>query len=119
MDKGRRLLPRALAIVLALGLLSVTFRHVDATRMAALLGHLGPSAALLLVPSVLAICLETVAWRGAFTLLGARTRFSSLIRIRIATESLGAVLPLLIRAWPDHVVDLRRTFRQAFVAANM
>jgi O-antigen/teichoic acid export membrane protein len=33
----------------------------------------------------------------------------------MAPALLGAVLPQLIRAWPDQVSDFRRTFRQAFI----
>jgi O-antigen/teichoic acid export membrane protein len=41
-------------------------------------------------------------------------KFSDLLAF-MAPALLGAVLPLLIRAWPDLVDDFRRTFRQAFV----
>ena len=41
-------------------------------------------------------------------------KFSDLLAF-MAPALLGAVLPLLIRAWPDGVADFRRTFRQAFI----
>jgi O-antigen/teichoic acid export membrane protein len=41
-------------------------------------------------------------------------KFSDILAF-MAPALLGAVLPLLIRAWPDRVADFRRTFRQAFI----
>jgi O-antigen/teichoic acid export membrane protein len=41
-------------------------------------------------------------------------KFSDLLAF-MAPALLGAVLPLLIRAWPDAADDFRRTFRQAFI----
>lgn len=41
-------------------------------------------------------------------------KFSDLLAF-MAPALLGAVLPLLIRAFPDRVAEFRRTFRQAFV----
>jgi O-antigen/teichoic acid export membrane protein len=41
-------------------------------------------------------------------------KFSDLLAF-MAPALLGAVLPQLIRAWPGHPPDFRRTFRQAFI----
>ena len=41
-------------------------------------------------------------------------KFSDLLAF-MAPALLGAVLPLLIRAWPDAVDEFRHTFRQAFI----
>jgi O-antigen/teichoic acid export membrane protein len=41
-------------------------------------------------------------------------KFSDLLAF-MAPAFLGAVLPLMIRAWPDAIDDFRRTFRQAFI----
>lgn len=41
-------------------------------------------------------------------------KFSDLLAF-MAPALLGAVLPLLIRAWPDRVAEFRKTFRQAFI----
>ena len=41
-------------------------------------------------------------------------KFSDLLAF-LAPAFLGAVLPLMIRAWPDAIDDFRRTFRQAFI----
>ena len=41
-------------------------------------------------------------------------KFSDLLAFT-APALLGAVLPLLIRAWPDRVGEFRKTFRQAFI----
>jgi O-antigen/teichoic acid export membrane protein len=41
-------------------------------------------------------------------------KFSDLLAF-MAPALLGAVLPLLIRAWPDAIDAFRRTFRQAFI----
>lgn len=41
-------------------------------------------------------------------------KFSDVLAF-MAPALLGAVLPQLIRAWPSHFADFRRTFRQAFI----
>ena len=41
-------------------------------------------------------------------------KFSDLLAF-MAPALLGAVLPQLIRAWPTHLAEFRRTFRQAFI----
>jgi O-antigen/teichoic acid export membrane protein len=41
-------------------------------------------------------------------------KFSDILGF-VASSLLGVVLPLLVRAWPDHLDDFRRVFRQAFV----
>lgn len=87
---------------MAVGLLVLTFRHVDLRRAAAVVGSLGPSALLLLVPSALSLGLETAAWRRAFAVLGARTSFLALLRVRIAAESIGAALPFGV-FWSESV----------------
>jgi len=41
-------------------------------------------------------------------------KFSDLLAF-MAPAFLGAVLPLMIRAWPDRIPEFRSTFRQAFI----
>ena len=89
-----RLVFRALGCGLALVLLGVAFRGLDARRALSLVYALGPTAGLLVVPSVLAVACETAAWRCAIAVMSEPVAFFSLLRVRIASESLAAVLPL-------------------------
>jgi O-antigen/teichoic acid export membrane protein len=41
-------------------------------------------------------------------------KFSDLLAF-MAPAMLGAVLPLMIRSWPDRIPEFRQTFRQAFI----
>ena len=80
--------------VAGLTLFWLTFRAVDVRHVTALIHGLGTSAALLVLPSMAALALETTAWRNAFVLIGARPTFWSLARVRVASESVGVILPL-------------------------
>jgi len=93
---------RALGITAAASLLWLSLRQVEMHRVATLLGGLGPFSALLLVPSVVSLGLETFAWKKAFLLVGSRPTFFGLIRVRVASESLGVTLPLGA-LWADAV----------------
>src|SRR5262249_12251579 len=90
----RRRFARAVGTAAALGLLGLALRGIDLRRALSLVSDLGPRAILLLVPSVLAVCCETLAWRHAIEKLHGRVPFSSLLRVRVASESLASVLPL-------------------------
>jgi O-antigen/teichoic acid export membrane protein len=41
-------------------------------------------------------------------------KFSDILAF-VASSLLGVVLPLLVRAWPDHVPDFHKVFRQSFL----
>jgi uncharacterized membrane protein YbhN (UPF0104 family) len=67
---------------------------VDVGRVAGLLGGLGGWTPLLLLPSFLAVLLESHAWQLGLSLAGYRTRLATLWGVRVGSESMGAVLPL-------------------------
>lgn len=85
---------RALGTAVALALLATVFRHIDRARVVSLVWGLGPAAPLFLLPSVLAIACETFAWQHAIAKMARPVRFLSLFRVRVASESLAAVLPM-------------------------
>jgi uncharacterized membrane protein YbhN (UPF0104 family) len=84
----------ALGGAASLALLAASFRGVDLGRVSSLLGGLGTGAPFLLLPSVSALVLETHAWQLGLSLAGHRTRLLPLWGVRVASESIGAVLPL-------------------------
>jgi uncharacterized membrane protein YbhN (UPF0104 family) len=66
----------------------------DGTEVQALLGRVGVAGALLIIlPQLVAISLESYAWKLTFHATGARPRWRSLLRVRIATEALAQSLP--------------------------
>jgi uncharacterized protein (TIRG00374 family) len=75
-------------------LLLATFRGVDIGRVSGLLRGLGWVAPLLLAPSLLAVLLETYGWQLALRIVGQRTGLFALVGVRVASESIGSVLPL-------------------------
>jgi glycosyltransferase 2 family protein len=89
-------------VACAVFLLFLAFRHVDPRGAFALLAGLGPTALVLLLPSVAAIGFEVVSWRAAFAQMGIRTTLAGLYRVRVVSDSLGAVLPLGM-VWSDAV----------------
>jgi Lysylphosphatidylglycerol synthase TM region len=91
---SRRHLLRAAGTALALALLYVAFRDLDPRRAARIVLGLGPTAVFLLAPSLLAILCETFAWQRAIAATMAPVAFGPLLRVRVASESLAAVLPL-------------------------
>lgn len=91
---SRRHLGRVLGVVLALLLLSLALRHIDPKRALSLVLSLGPTATLLALPSILAVSCETFAWQSAISRMARPVRFLSLLRVRVASESLASVLPM-------------------------
>jgi uncharacterized membrane protein YbhN (UPF0104 family) len=84
----------AVGALVAIALLWAAFRRVDPTETGLILQGLGPMAVLLLAPSAAAVTLEVFAWQRALGIMGWRTALPSLLRVRVASESLGATLPL-------------------------
>jgi uncharacterized protein (TIRG00374 family) len=78
----------------SLALLAATFHGVDAGRVTALLEGLGWSAPLLLLPSSAALLLEARAWQLGLSSAGHRARLGALLGVRVASESIGTLLPL-------------------------
>jgi len=84
----------ALGGAASVALLLASLRGVDAARVSRLLAGLGARAPLLLLPSFAALWLECHAWQVGLALAGHRTRLLPLFGVRVASESVGAVLPL-------------------------
>ncbi len=89
-----RVILRGAGVIAGAGLFGLAFRQVDVMRVAGLIHGLGVSAVLIAAPSMAALTLETIAWRSAFSLVGERVAFWALLRVRVASESVGALLPL-------------------------
>lgn len=71
-----------------------TFRGTEPQRVAALLSRVGGAAALILVPQVLSLWVESFGWRLAFEGMGRRLSLFGLFRARLATEALAQTLPM-------------------------
>lgn len=71
-----------------------TFRGTEPRRIAELLGGVGGAGALILLPQVLSLLMESVGWRLAFETMGRRLPLLGLFRARVATEALAQTLPL-------------------------
>ncbi len=66
----------------------------DGAEVQALLARVGlAGGVLLLLPQLVAISIESYAWKLTFHAAGARPRWRSLLRVRIATEALAQSLP--------------------------
>lgn len=82
-------------MVLIVGfLLGLAFRNVDIATTAQLLAGLGPACALALVPSLVALSVETWAWAMTFASFARMPALLPLLRVRIVTESMCTALPL-------------------------
>lgn len=90
----RRTALMALGGAASVALLAARFRGVDVGRVSHLLGGIGGSTPLLLLPSFFAVLLECHAWQLGLSLAGQRTRLVPLLGVRVASESVCAVLPL-------------------------
>lgn len=90
----RTALLRVLGVLAAAVTLYGTFRDVDARALSAMLDGARALLPLTLLPSLLAVVLECAGWQHAFALLGVRASIPALLSVRVASESVGAVLPL-------------------------
>ena len=84
---------RTLPVVMALAFGAWVMRTADVPRVTALLGALGWTLPLLLLPAFATTLLEGVAWWRSFSRLGDRPPFASLLRVRLSTEALMMGLP--------------------------
>ncbi len=84
-----RLLPAAGA----LGLFILTLRKADLGKAFGLIGSIGLSLPLLVLPFLVAIVLETLGWRIAFARLGRRLPFVAMLKARLAAEAIIMALP--------------------------
>jgi uncharacterized membrane protein YbhN (UPF0104 family) len=89
---GIRRLAKAIAAVLALGLLVRTLAGADLAKVAALVGHAGGWVAVGLVPYFGVMLVDATAW---WTLSGevARPPLGALVRVRLRCDAFGATLP--------------------------
>ncbi len=85
---------RVVGISLALATLAWTFRGTEPARIGALLGRVGAAGALILLPQLLSLLVESIGWRLAFDAMGRRLPLTGLFRARLATEALAQTLPL-------------------------
>jgi hypothetical protein len=85
-------LARLVVGVAALVALVTFVRHTDGARLWALVAARGPTMALVLLPFLVAMVVDTVGWQAVLNRLGRPLPFGSLLRIRLATE--GALLSL-------------------------
>jgi len=98
------------ALALALVALAWTFRDVRVERVAGLLGRLGALGVVaVLACQAAAMTFDTLGFRAAFAMLGARANFRALLWVRVATEALVLAVPGgAVVAEPIKVPLLRR-----------
>ena len=84
-----QILPALLTLCMAVILL----RSADLGRVASLLRALGAWLPLLLLPPFLVTLTEGVAWWLSLGALGARPRYTSLVRVRLTVEAVALGLP--------------------------
>lgn len=92
----RRYLPwlRGVGVLVALGLLGLTFRDLDVVAVSDVLGRVGgPSLLLVLAPMGLALILESLGWAWAFRRAGHDVPFWGLWRARVTSEAFALTLP--------------------------
>jgi hypothetical protein len=77
----------------AAGLCWLAFRDVDWQGAVGMCTRIGAGAALLLVPQLCALLLETCAWQRMIEQAGHRAAYYRLFVVRAATESIGQLLP--------------------------
>jgi uncharacterized membrane protein YbhN (UPF0104 family) len=85
---------RVVGISLAIATLVWTFRGTEPTRIATLLSRVGAAGALILLPQLCSLLVESVGWRMAFQSMGRRLPLRGLFRARLATEALAQTLPM-------------------------
>jgi glycosyltransferase 2 family protein len=84
---------RAAAVGLALGLFAWTLRDLDVRGALALLGSLGPLAALVLVPQAIGFLCHAGAWRALLRPLGSEAHTTQLYRLYLSAEAARMVAP--------------------------
>lgn len=85
---------RIVALVLGALLLLRVIGAADARRVGELIVAVGVfGVALVLLPQLASLAIESLGWQRAFRLIGCRPAFTSLWRVRLATEALSQSLP--------------------------
>jgi hypothetical protein len=83
-----------LGLLLAGGLLWLTFHSVNLNVIIGTVANFGPLCVLVVVPSAIAIATETWAWRQTFAAFGRMPKLLPLLRVRVISEAAATVLPL-------------------------
>jgi glycosyltransferase 2 family protein len=89
----RRVLTVAAALALGLAASVWVLRSLPLSDAPARLVNVGPGLVLALLPFLLTLGFDTLAWRALLGAAGARVPFHSLFRIRLAAEGAGILLP--------------------------
>jgi uncharacterized membrane protein YbhN (UPF0104 family) len=85
---------RGLGVIVAVGLLGLTFRDLDVAAVSRVLSRFGPASMLIvLVPMGAALTLESFGWAWAFWRAGHDVPLWGLWRARVASEALALTLP--------------------------
>jgi len=85
---------RGLGVVVAVGLLGLTFRDLDVPAVSQVLARLGPTSMLaVLVPMGMALTLESLGWAWAFRRSGHEVPLWGVWRARVTSEALALTLP--------------------------
>ncbi|MEO7328110.1 MAG: lysylphosphatidylglycerol synthase domain-containing protein [Minicystis sp.] len=84
---------RALLILIALAAFWNTLRHAELARAGALILAIGPAVALVLLPYVVAISLQTLAYARIFRVLGRAPRFLPLLSVLLSSEAVLMSFP--------------------------
>ena len=82
-----------LAVVVALALVARVLSMADWAHTAALLGSVGPRLALVLLPFLVGMSLDTAAWGLVLRQIGSPVPFVPLLRMRLASEALTLSAP--------------------------
>lgn len=90
---SRRALAGAAGLVLGLAAAWFALRDLQTAELAAVLGAIGPAAALVFVPQAVSFGLDTVATRLILERLGEAPRLARLFRVRVAVEFMAVALP--------------------------
>jgi lysylphosphatidylglycerol synthase-like protein len=91
MSSALRIARVAVAVAAVVALLTL-LRRTDGARLWGLMAARGPTMALVLLPFLVGMAVDTIGWRAVLARLGRPLPFFSLLRIRLATE--GAMLSL-------------------------
>jgi len=85
---------RGTALCMAALLLWRVFAAANAGRVLKLIAGAGAGGLLVLCPQLVALGFEALGWQRVFRRIGVSPRWTSLLRVRIATEALAQSLPV-------------------------
>jgi uncharacterized protein (TIRG00374 family) len=91
--KGTKSWPQYLGLLVGLALIAYLFSQVDLAGSLRLIGSIGVSSLLILLPYLLLHLLETLAWQRLFPEGNAHVPFFGLLKIQVVTETVSMTLP--------------------------